>query len=122
MSASETWEFLANVVTALGFPFAIFVFWAEQRKARENEAQQTWALLTDNYIRFMELVLENPDLEMNAEQPAPNLSEEQRERIFQSARAVRAFLPQPPQAEHEGPATQALAGVGGLYAYLVPAL
>ena len=46
---------MAYIVTALGFPFAIFVFWLEQRKARENEAQQTWALITDNYIRFMEL-------------------------------------------------------------------
>jgi hypothetical protein len=57
MTGSEACESLANVVTALGFPFAIFVFWAERRKAREYEAQQTWALLTDNYIRFMELVL-----------------------------------------------------------------
>jgi hypothetical protein len=80
MSTPETWEFLANIVTALGFPFAIFVFWREQRKARENEAQQTWALLTDNYIRFMELVLENPDLKMGADEPTPNLSEEQKER------------------------------------------
>ena len=80
MSAPQIWELLANIVTALGFPFGIFVFWAQQRKARENEAQHTWALLTDNYIRFMELVLEHPDLGMNADEPVPNLSEEQRER------------------------------------------
>ena len=82
MSAPELWEFLANIVTALGFPFAIFVFWLEQRKARESEAQQTWALLTDNYIRFMELALENPDLKMSADEPTPNLSEEQKERAM----------------------------------------
>src|SRR5689334_21212101 len=80
MTAPQIWELLANIVTALGFPFGIFVFWAEQRKARENEAQHTWALLTDNYIRFMELVLEHPDLGMNADEPVPNLSDEQRER------------------------------------------
>ena len=82
MSTPELWEFLANVVTALGFPFAIFVFWREQRKARENEEQQTWALLTDNYVRFLELMLENPDLKLGADEPTPNLSEEQKERLM----------------------------------------
>jgi hypothetical protein len=82
MSIPEMWEFLANVVTTLGLPFAIVVFWREQRKARENEAQQSWALLTDNYTRFLELMLENPDLKMGADEPTPNLSEEQKERTM----------------------------------------
>ena len=37
----------------------------------ESDAQQTWALLTDNYIRFMELALENPDLKMSSDEPTP---------------------------------------------------
>ena len=82
MSTPELWEFLANVVTALGLPFAIFVFWREQRKAREIEAQQAWALLTDNYTRFLELMLENPDLKLGMAEPTPDLSEEQKERLM----------------------------------------
>jgi hypothetical protein len=82
MSTPELWEFLANVVTALGFPFAIFVFWREQRKTRESEAQQAWAVLADNYTRFMELVLENPDLRIGSDEPTPELSKEQKERMM----------------------------------------
>ena len=82
MSIPETWEFYANVVTALGFPFAIFVFWREQRKTRESEAQQAWAVLADNYTRFMELVLENPDLRIGSDEPTPELSKEQKERMM----------------------------------------
>lgn len=82
MTQTEFWDLLANIVTALGLPFAILVFWLEQRKAREADAQQTWALLTDNYLRFVELALENPDLRMNADEPAPDLTDEQKERAM----------------------------------------
>src|SRR5262245_50882680 len=76
----EAWEFLSYVVTVIGLPLAIFTYWQEQRKERENEDEETYQLLSDAYTEFLKLVLENPDLQLRSRRATPNLTDEQRER------------------------------------------
>lgn len=76
----ETWELLSYIVTVFGLPLAIAVFFYEQRKERENEEEEVYQLLSDNYQDFLKVALENPDLQLFSKAPTPTLSAEQRER------------------------------------------
>lgn len=78
----ETWELASYVVTVIGLPLAIFVFFFEQRKERENEEEEVYQLLSDNYQDFLRVALDNPDLRLFAVEQTPQLSDEQRERMF----------------------------------------
>ncbi len=78
----ETWELLSYVVTVVGLPFAIAVFFLDQRKERENEEEATWQQLSDAYIDFLEVVLAHPDLKLRSQISNPELSDEQRERMW----------------------------------------
>lgn len=78
----ETWELLSYVVTVIGLPMAIFVFLYEQRKERENEEEEVYQLLSDNYQDFLKVALDNPDLKLFSKVTADSLSEEQEERLI----------------------------------------
>lgn len=78
----ETWELLSYVVTVIGLPLAISVFIFEQRKERNNEEEEVYQLLSDNYQEFLKIALENPDLRLFASEETAALSAEQRERMF----------------------------------------
>jgi hypothetical protein len=80
MPGLEFWELMSYVVTVVGLPLAIFTFWQEQRKERENEDEETYQLLSDAYTDFLKLVMENPDLQLRSRQAAPQLTDEQKER------------------------------------------
>jgi hypothetical protein len=76
----EAWELMSYVVTVIGLPLAIAVFLFEQRKERENEEEEVYQLLSDNYQDFLKVALENPDLRLFSDETAPSLTDEQRER------------------------------------------
>lgn len=82
MTTLETWELLSYIVTVIGLPLAIAVFIFEQRKERDNEEEEVYQLLSDNYQEFLKIALENPDLRLFATEETPALSAEQRERMF----------------------------------------
>src|SRR5262245_1443491 len=77
----ETWEMLSYVVTVIGLPMAILVFIYEQRKERENEEEEVYQLLSDNYQDFLKVALEHTDLRLFSAE-ATELSDEQRERMI----------------------------------------
>jgi hypothetical protein len=79
---SGIWEWLSYVVTVIGLPLAIFVFIFEQRKERDNEEEAVYQLLSDNYQDFLKVALDNTDLKLFSPEQTPDLSEEQRERMF----------------------------------------
>ncbi len=80
MTGLELWELLSYIVTVIGLPLAIFTFWQEQRKERENEDEETYQLLSDAYVDFLKLVMANPDLQLRSKTATPRLNDEQQER------------------------------------------
>ena len=80
MPGLAVWELLSYVVTVVGLPLAIFTYWQEQRKERENEEEESYQLLSDAYTDFLKLVMSNTDLQLRSRDASPELSDEQRER------------------------------------------
>ena len=93
----DTWMLLSNVVTVIGLPLAIAVFFFEQRKERENEEEEVYQLLSDSYQDFLKVALQNPDLRLFSDETTLILSAEQKEKqlviyIMLVALFERAFL------------------------------
>ena len=78
----EDWELLSYIVTTIGLPVAIGVFLYEQKKERDNEEEEVFQLLSDNYQDFLKVALQNPDLRLFSPEETPSLSDEQRERMY----------------------------------------
>lgn len=83
MTWFEWAEALSYVVTIVGLPLAILVFMYEQRRNRQNEEEEIYQRLSDEYTEFLKLVLANPDLQLlrRHAEVAP-LTDEQKERKF----------------------------------------
>jgi len=77
-----TWELLSYIVTTIGLPAAIVVFLYEQKKERDNEDEEVYQLLSDNYQDFLKIALDHPDLHLFTAEQTPALSEEQREQML----------------------------------------
>ncbi|MGH7496120.1 MAG: hypothetical protein ACREOO_27520 [bacterium] len=83
MTWLEWFELLSYVVTIIGFPLAIWVFLYEQRKERQNDEEELYQRLSDEYTNFLKLVLENADLQLlRVQGNDQSLTDEQRERKF----------------------------------------
>lgn len=77
----EFWEVSSYVVTVVGLPFAILIFIWEQQKERENEEEELFQRLTDEYAEFSKILLENADLRlMSGTTPDSELNAQQLER------------------------------------------
>jgi len=83
----ESWTFLewlealSYVVTIIGLPFAIWIFIAEQRKERLNDDEELYLQLSNDYDKFLKLVLDNADLKLLTNKGRLlELTAEQRER------------------------------------------
>jgi hypothetical protein len=74
-----TWELLSYVVTTVGLPLAIIVFVYEQKKERDNEDEEVYQLLSDNYQDFLKIALAHPDLHLFSPEETTELTDEQRE-------------------------------------------
>ncbi len=78
----ETWELLSYIVTVIGLPLAIGVFLYEKKKERNNEDEEVYQLLSDNYQDFLKVALENPDLRLFSSTGIEQLTGEQKERML----------------------------------------
>ena len=74
------WEKLSYMVTVIGLPLAIAVFIYEQRRERATEEEELYQRLSDEYAKFLKLVLDNADLRLRSEQTVTSLTPEQLER------------------------------------------
>ncbi|HYD85270.1 MAG TPA: hypothetical protein VEA63_14490 [Opitutus sp.] len=98
MSTLEWLEALSYIVTIVGLPFAIVVFIKEQRKERQNDDEELYLQLSDEYSKFLRLVLDHSDLHLmtRAEPDAPFTSEqiERRNVLFEVLIAIfeRAYI------------------------------
>ncbi len=97
MILTEWLELASYAVTVIGLPFAVWVFYLQQRKERENEEEEAYQLLADAYTEFLKVVLNNSDLHLRTSSALPNPTPEQEERmlvIFDMLMSLfeRAFL------------------------------
>lgn len=77
----QFWKFLSYVVTVVGLPFAILVYWLDQKKERQNEEEELYQRLSDEYADFSRLLLENADLRLSSMHiPDEKFTQEQIER------------------------------------------
>ena len=77
----ENWEIASFVVTVIGLPLAISVFYWEQRRERQNEEEEIYQKLSEEYVEFSKLLIENADLQLTSREIAnTNLTPEQLER------------------------------------------
>ena len=79
---TQTWELWSYVVTVIGLPLAIVVYLLEQRKERENDDEEVYGLLSDNYQDFLKVVLENVELKLFSIHHTADLTPDQREKMF----------------------------------------
>lgn len=83
MTTLEWLESASYLVTVVGLPMAILVFIWEQRRQRQNDDEEIYQRLSDEYTNFLKLVLDNADLHLLRKNGTePELTEEQRERKF----------------------------------------
>lgn len=80
MTWMETLEAASYLVTIIGLPFAIAVYLIDQRRERQNEEEELFLRLSDEYADFMRLVIDNADLHLLSPEDRTPLTEEQRER------------------------------------------
>jgi len=77
---TELWELLSYIVTVIALPIAVGFFILEQRKERANEEEAIWQQLSDAYIDFLKVVIDNADLQLRTKTAVTNLNAEQLER------------------------------------------
>ena len=81
MANLEAWELASYIVTVIGFPFAIIVYLMDQQKERQNEEEEIYQRLSDEYAEFLQLLLKNADLQLMSKHSASmELSPEGHER------------------------------------------
>ncbi|TAH37847.1 MAG: hypothetical protein EYC62_00965 [Alphaproteobacteria bacterium] len=82
MSPLEVWEMASYVVTVFGLPYAVMLFWYEQKRERQNEEEEIYQKLSDEYADFCQLLLTNADLHLMSGKVIPDsqLTDEQQER------------------------------------------
>jgi hypothetical protein len=78
----QSWELLSYVVTVLGLPCAILVYVLDQRRERQNEEEEIYQKLSDEYSELLQLLLANADLQLFSkfELDETKLTDEQHER------------------------------------------
>lgn len=81
MTTPEFWALLANIVVALGGPYALVFFIYEMNKERKAENEEMYQELAEEYAKFSNLLIENADLGLRTE-PVPDaqLTPNQKER------------------------------------------
>jgi hypothetical protein len=83
MHWKDTFEFTFYMVDTFALPFAIIVYVIERRKERQADEEELYARLSDEYMTFLKIVLDNADLQLLHRQGAARiLTEEQLERRF----------------------------------------
>jgi hypothetical protein len=82
VSWPEAFEMASYAVTVIGLPFAVWVFYLQQRKERENEEEEAYQHLADAYNDFLKVVLANSDLQLRTNSALPDPTSEQKERML----------------------------------------
>ncbi|KKB10086.1 hypothetical protein VE26_09930 [Devosia chinhatensis] len=76
------WETASYVVTVIGLPLAIAFYVLDRFKQRSQEEEETYLHLTDEYVSFLKLALDNADLRLLDPNATHGLDDEQKMRKF----------------------------------------
>jgi hypothetical protein len=77
----QIWELASYVVTVIGLPYAILMLAYDNWKERQQEDEELYQKLAEEYAKFNNLLIENADLHlMTGPVPDSDLSPEQKER------------------------------------------
>jgi hypothetical protein len=83
MHWKDLFEFTFYMVDTFALPFAIIVYVIERRKERQADEEELYQRLSDEYMSFLKLVLDNSDLQLlHRVSRARTLTEEQLERRY----------------------------------------
>ena len=81
MHWKDIFEFTFYMVDTFALPFAIIVYVIERRKERQADEEELYQRLSDEYMTFLKLVLDNADLQLLHRDSQPRvLTDEQIER------------------------------------------
>lgn len=75
-------EFASFIVTIFGLPLAVVIFWTDRRKELENEEEEAYQVLSDSYIHFLGVVMNNSDLQLRTSSALQEPTIDQRERMM----------------------------------------
>lgn len=64
LTTLEWWELASYVVTVVGLPFAVFLFFHDSSRERQNEEEEIYLALSDEYAKFCNVLLKNADLRL----------------------------------------------------------
>jgi hypothetical protein len=77
----QAWELASYVVTVIGLPYAITLLAYDNWKERQQEDEELYQKLAEEYAKFNNLLIKNADLQlMTGHVPDGSLSAEQKER------------------------------------------
>lgn len=76
------WETASYIVTVVGLPMAIGFYVLDRVKQRAQEEEETYLHLSDEYVDFLKLALENADLRLLDPGATIGLDDEQKVRKF----------------------------------------
>lgn len=81
LSTLELWELASYVVTVVGLPWAIWLYFRDNARERQNDEEEIYLALSDEYAKFCNVLLKNADLQlMSGALPDAAMNDEQRER------------------------------------------
>ena len=77
----QAWELASYVVTCIGLPYAIIMLMYDNWKERQQEDEELYQKLAEEYAKFNNLLIKNADLQLvTGHIPDEKLSAEQKER------------------------------------------
>jgi len=98
-SPIELFEILSYLAVIIGIPFSIYIFYIEKKRERLDREYGTYNALDERYLQFLELCLENYDLDVfdvPIENKRRNTQEQERKELILFSILIsifeRAFL------------------------------
>jgi hypothetical protein len=81
LSFLETMELLSYVATVVGIPLAIIMFRVQENKERQNEQEEIYDKLMEQYTLIQEKLFEYPELDVH-DKPLENTEDARRQYIL----------------------------------------
>jgi hypothetical protein len=74
-------EIVSQVISIIGFPYGIWIYWTRQQKQLENDDAEAFQMLSDSYHDFLKVTLDNSDLHLHTNARLDNPTQDQQERM-----------------------------------------